>query len=64
MYYLYDREREHKQAEQQAEGDDEVEASSPPSREPVAPSQDPRTMTWAEGRHLTDWDTQACQVFI
>ena len=24
-----------------------------------APSQDPEIMTWAEGRHLTDWATQA-----
>ena len=24
-----------------------------------APSQDPGIMTWAEGRHLTDWATQA-----
>ena len=29
-----------------------------------APSQDPGIMTWAEGRHLTDWATQEPQIFI
>ena len=26
-----------------------------------APSQDPEVMTWARGRHSTDWATQAPQ---
>ena len=36
------------------------EADSPISREPNTGlgSQDPGIMTWAEGRHLTNWATQ------
>ena len=44
--YLFDREREHKQEDQQAE-------PGYGSR-----SQNPGTVTWAEGRRLTDWATQ------
>ena len=43
----------------------EGEANSPLSREPNAGagSQDPKIMTWADGRCLTDWATQA-QLFL
>ena len=31
------------------------------SQKYIAQSQDPRIMTWAEGRHLTDWASQVPQ---
>ena len=47
----------------QAGGVGKEEAGSQQSREPdaEAQSQDPEIMTWAEGRWLTDWATQALQ---
>ena len=42
------------------------EAGSSLSREPNVggtQSQDPEIMTWAKGRHLTDWATQVPQKF-
>ena len=67
LIYLRKREREwarehewkeHKRGER-SEG--ERQADPLRSREPDAglPSQDPRIMTWAEGKHLTDWAIQA-----
>ena len=59
MDFIYlsekEREREHKQGEQQVEG----EAGSPLSRDPNA-GLDPRILiSWrAEGRCSTDWATQ------
>ena len=53
------RKREQKQGEWQAEG--EGEAGSLLSREPQhrAQSQGPEIMTWAKGRRLINWATQA-----
>ena len=40
----------------------ETEAGSPRAGSPmVAPSQDPGIMTWAKGRHFSNWATQASQ---
>ena len=59
--FIYLREKEQKQEEDRGR---EREADSLLSREPDAGldptwSQDPEIMTWAEGRHFTDWATQA-----
>ena len=63
--YIYLRDREQEQAWaglvlHGAEAEAEGEADSLLSREPKckAPSQDPRIMTWAEGRRFTNWATQ------
>ena len=46
-----------------AEG--EREADSPLSKEPnAARFQNPEIITWAEGRHLTDWTTQVPQLSL
>ena len=53
--FIWQREGEHKQGEQQAEG--EGEADSPLSKEPHVGLNPTGIMTWAEGRCLTDWAT-------
>ena len=48
-------------------GGDGEEVDSPRSREPhmgLRPTQDCEIMTWAEGRHLTDWAIQASQKLV
>ena len=59
ILFIYLRERVSAQAGEEAEGEGEVDSLL--SREPDvgAWSQDPGIMTWAEGRCLTDWATQA-----
>ena len=59
---IYLREREHEQKVGRERGRSRLLTEQGAWR--GAPSQDPGIMTWAEGRHLTKWATQALLLFF
>ena len=58
ILFTYEREREREREHKQGEEQRERRLPREQGAQSGAPSQNPGIMTWAEGRHLTQWATQ------